>query len=130
MPATWPRERDAPLAAQDQFLEVLCADEDLVRAEFDAIIAAEWPSPPPAKTDHGPDAERAPRRGRWPDETHVPDLSDRPRDPGAGGWTRQRSPPARGTDNRKMRKAGDVPTWITVARADGLLARTFHPLRV
>jgi hypothetical protein len=30
----------------EQFLDLLCADEDLLGAEFDAIITAEWPTPP------------------------------------------------------------------------------------
>lgn len=32
---------------RDEFLDVLCADEDFVRAEFEAIIAAAWLTPPP-----------------------------------------------------------------------------------
>ena len=30
----------------EQFLDLVCADEDLLRAGFDAIIAAEWPTSP------------------------------------------------------------------------------------
>ena len=30
----------------DAFLDLLCADEELLRAEFEAIVAAEWPRPP------------------------------------------------------------------------------------
>ena len=30
----------------EQFLDLLCADEDLLAAEFAAIITAEWPTPP------------------------------------------------------------------------------------
>jgi hypothetical protein len=32
-------------SVEDQFLDLVCADEELLRAEFDAIIAAEWPNP-------------------------------------------------------------------------------------
>jgi hypothetical protein len=84
----------ATRGTDEQFLELLCADEDLVRAEFDAIIAAEWPSPPPAEPDHGADAERRPCRPRQRREASVAALSSRPRHPGVGGWTRQRSPPS------------------------------------
>jgi hypothetical protein len=35
----------APQVADD-FVEVLCADDELLRAAFDAIIAAGWPRPP------------------------------------------------------------------------------------
>jgi hypothetical protein len=90
----------------EQFLELLCADEDLVRAEFDAIIAAEWPSLPPAEPDHGAaDAERRPRRARQRRAASVAALRSRPRHPGVGGWTRQRSPPATPatTEDRKGR---------------------------
>jgi hypothetical protein len=102
--------------ADEQFLDVICADEDLVRAEFDAIIAAEWPSPPPARPDRGADAERRPCRTRQRREASVADLPSRPRHPGIGGWTRQRSPPptpgvrqpyAGTTEDRKV---GDRPT--------------------
>ncbi len=34
-------------SVEDRFLDLLLADDDLVQAEFDAIIAAEWPGPPP-----------------------------------------------------------------------------------
>jgi len=88
----------------EQFLELLCADEDLVRAEFDAIIAAEWPSPPPAEPDRGADAGRRPRPARPRREASVAAQPSRPRHPGIGGWTRQRSPPTPATtEDRKGR---------------------------
>ena len=48
----------------EQFLELIYADPDWVQAEFDEIVAAEWPSPPPAEPDRGVDAERRPHRPR------------------------------------------------------------------
>ncbi len=33
-------------AVDEQFLELICSDEELLQAEFDAILAAEWPGPP------------------------------------------------------------------------------------
>lgn len=83
---------DATRSVEEQFLDWL-AEEDLIAAEFDAIIAAEWPGPPPlrpgrcargARRPGGP--RRSRRRGVAP-----PGGPYRPR---LGGWARQRSPPA------------------------------------
>jgi len=79
---------------EEQFLELLCSDEDLVQAEFEAIIAAEWPSRPPGR----PPQYRPPGQPRtWPAGdscgTGGMRLASRPRHPGIGGWARQRSPP-------------------------------------
>ncbi|TWD83037.1 hypothetical protein FB561_4190 [Kribbella amoyensis] len=32
--------------ARDEFLDLVCDDVDLLRAEFDALIAASWDDPP------------------------------------------------------------------------------------
>ncbi len=79
--------------SDEQFLELLCTDEDLLRAEFDAIIAAGWPSPPPAAPARRVGAERRPRRVRRRGEGSLTALASWPRHPGVGGWARQRSPP-------------------------------------
>jgi len=71
----------------------LMLDDELLRAEFDAIIAAEYPSPP----------EDAPIRRHHPGRRPVPSRrrpGDRPQAPGAPGESpepsgRQRSPPDR-----------------------------------
>lgn len=71
----------------DDFLDVLCADEDLLRAEFDAIVQANWPEPPA-----GPPTPPAPRHRTRP---RPPRVVARPR-PGAPRRrtrARQRSPP-------------------------------------
>jgi hypothetical protein len=99
----------ATRGTDEQFLELVCADEDLLRAEFDTIIAAEWPSPPPAEPDRGADAERRPRRARQPREASAAALPNRPRHPGIGGWTRPRSPPPTPATT-ETGKAGDRPT--------------------
>ncbi|HZZ96509.1 MAG TPA: hypothetical protein VFE19_05830 [Jatrophihabitantaceae bacterium] len=77
----------------DQFVELLCADDDLLRAEFDAIIAASWHDTPsggrgdePAVADHAdrlatPLCEPRPLSGKW--------------HPNAERRRRQRSPPHR-----------------------------------
>src|SRR6476659_9529514 len=83
---------DAAASTAEQFVELLCADEDLLRAEFDAIIAAEWPSPPrvlPARRGVAGGRPRAStRRAR---ARAVP--PSRPRRPGSDGSARERSPP-------------------------------------
>ncbi|HEU5267664.1 MAG TPA: hypothetical protein VFU35_13235 [Jatrophihabitans sp.] len=77
----------------EQFLALICSDEQLLRAEFDAIIAAEWPSRPPPAPGRGAAAERPARAIRGRAVQRVPGLASRPRHPGIGGWARQRSPP-------------------------------------
>jgi hypothetical protein len=76
-----------------EFVDLVCADEELVRAEFDAIVAAGWLAEPPA--DRGIDCrrERPPAGSRraavlddwlWRPQRDVPEV-----------WAqfRQRSPP-------------------------------------
>ena len=92
---------DAARSTAEQFLDVLLADEDLLRAEFDAIVAAEWPSPPPAEPRRRDPADRLPRRHRT--RARAARLATRPRHPGVGAWARERSPPACG-DNRGPRE--------------------------
>jgi hypothetical protein len=97
---------NATRSTDEQFLELLCADEDLLRAEFDAIIAAEWPGPPPAEPNGGRRSQPRPRSTRRRARARTAGLPSRPRHPGIGGWTRQRSPPRPGgatTEDRKGR---------------------------
>src|SRR6185312_11977010 len=87
-----------------QFLDLICADAELLAAEFDAIIAAEWPQPPTGRPGRGaagghPGARAA---GRAADPAR--NLADRPRHPGIGGWARQRSPPCRTIDARQTER--------------------------
>ena len=50
MPATWrPVHLAVPQATKDAFVDLICSDEQLLRAAFDEIIAAEWPAPPSAR---------------------------------------------------------------------------------
>lgn len=76
-----------------QFLDLICADQDLLAAEFDAIIAATWPDPPASRPGHGPTIPRPiGHADRWlPVRDRGPRF--RPRWPGVIRWTRQRSPP-------------------------------------
>lgn len=81
-------------ALEEEFLELICSDDDLVAAEFEAIIAAEWPTPPPARPPLRRPVDPTPTPGdrRWRQDSSGR-LASRPRHPGVGGWARQRSPP-------------------------------------
>jgi hypothetical protein len=79
-------------AVDEKLIDLICDDPDLLAAEFDALIAAEWPTPPVDRRRHAaacglPDTgpPGAHGAGRRP--------ASRPRHPGIGGWARQRSPP-------------------------------------
>lgn len=77
---------------EEQFVDLLCTDQGLLDAEFDAIIAAEWPDPPTTQARReavGPPG--LPTARRPADRAYSP--APRPRPPGVGGWARQRSPP-------------------------------------
>jgi len=98
MPTVSTRPHESSLAAEEEFFAIVCSDEDLVRAEFDAIIAAEWPSLPPDTPDDEA-VERSPgTAGRQPRSGQVR-LPNRARHTGMGGWSRQRSPPPRDSRN-------------------------------
>lgn len=77
----------------EQFLDLICSDAELLAAEFDAIVAAEWPSPPADRHGRGAGGRRPgsgpARRAAEPVRGPVA----QPRHPGIGGWARQRSPP-------------------------------------
>jgi hypothetical protein len=81
-------------ALDEQFLELVCSDEELLRAEFDAIVSAEWPTPPNHAPAHRPSGEPPTPRGQPWSPAPGARLMNRPRHPGLGGWARQRSPPA------------------------------------
>ena len=97
-----PDTREAARATRDDFVELVCADEDLLRAEFEEIITAQWPTPPTAPPVSGARAHPAPLRGRPPRWGPSPRLRPRPVAPGVRARTRERSPPpvagATGTD--------------------------------
>jgi hypothetical protein len=93
-----------------QFLDLICADPDLLAAEFDAIITAEWPRPPTGRPGRGCAGGQPGTHAAGRAVGNARDLADRPRHPGVGGWARQRSPPCRTIDARPERKAGDRHT--------------------
>lgn len=77
----------------DEFLDLLCADEELLRAEFEAIVAAGWPLPPDRRAVVGSwhvGPTDGPARGKARVRDVEPAVDSRP---GVGGWARQRSPP-------------------------------------
>jgi hypothetical protein len=49
------------------FAELICGDEEWVRAEFDAIVAAEWGTPPPAPPPAPPGRDDRPPAWPGPD---------------------------------------------------------------
>jgi len=77
----------------DAFLDLVCRDEELVRAEFDALIAASWHLPPPPPPAAPRPADRPPG---WPvaPAPGPPPMSRRSAPSGAR-FNRQRSPPRR-----------------------------------
>ncbi len=84
---------DVARGSDEQFLDLICSDDELVQAEFDAIIAAEWPSPPPTRPRRDTPGGRHPGRGQRPRPAAPDGLPLRPRHPGVRAWSRQRSPP-------------------------------------
>jgi hypothetical protein len=84
--------RPDPATAAD-FLSIVLSDDELVRAEFDAIVADQWPDdPPPSRGDENQ------RGGAWvrpdPDAGSVRAPSPaRYRNAPIDRWWRQRSPP-------------------------------------
>jgi len=48
----------------DEFFALIYSDAELLRDEFDALMAAAWSSPPPAAASRGRDGERPPDRPR------------------------------------------------------------------
>jgi hypothetical protein len=86
-----PRAAAAP-ATDEAFLDLVCADDELVRAAFEAIVAEEWPVPPswppPACAAGFPPPEGRERRRPLPPDDR-PVQCHRP----GTGVRRQRSPP-------------------------------------
>src|SRR5437762_5695353 len=90
-----------PSADQDAFLAIVCADAELLRAEFEAIIDACWDPPPPTRSTR---PVRPPTRPGRPTEWRRPSHARWPDHHGDHGWVRQRSPPRGG------RERGTLPT--------------------
>ena len=94
MPTTPATGATAARTVEEEFVDLVCSDADLLAAEFDAIIAAEWPEPPGDRPGRGaagghPGNGAPPRHAAEAVRGPVP----RPRRPGISQWRRQRSPP-------------------------------------
>jgi hypothetical protein len=77
----------------DAFLDIICHDEELLRAEFEALVAASWddpPPPPPPPAGPRPADNPAPRPTTRTTDEEVPPESYHP----APAGRRQRAPPA------------------------------------
>ena len=72
---------------RDTFLAVVYADADLLRAEFDAIVATSWDEPPARPEPSGRPVPPRPHAARHPDR---PVPIGRPT---AAAPARERSPP-------------------------------------
>jgi hypothetical protein len=59
-PILHPDGSDDPRSTNEQFLDLLLADEELLSAEFDIIIAAEWSGPLLEGPGRGVDSEPVP----------------------------------------------------------------------
>lgn len=89
---THPEAEAIERSVDERFLDLLCSDTELVRAEFDAIIAAEWPDPPSPEIRRQPASGPRPEHPRRPSaEPSMRQIQDWPLRPEA--WRRQRSPP-------------------------------------
>jgi hypothetical protein len=91
MQDTTPTSAANPVIELDTFLDVVYDDPELVRAEFDDLIAACWDDSPPTLPRR---SRRPPPRPR-PQRPRAPELGSRPA-PRQGGsvHARQRGPPA------------------------------------
>jgi hypothetical protein len=110
MPTCATSQHGSTLAAEEEFLAIVCSDEDLVRAEFEAIIAAEWPSLPPGAPADGVAVERSPGPARRQPRGGQARLPNGARHPGIDRWSRQRSPPPHDNGHRRQEKKVMSPT--------------------
>jgi hypothetical protein len=85
--------------ARDEFIDLICQDEDLLRAEFEELVADFWSTPPQPPPPAPPRPTRPPRRPTRVIDDRSP-VSARGQVPELR-WNRQRSPPH--GDTRKGR---------------------------
>ncbi|TQM55220.1 hypothetical protein [Humibacillus xanthopallidus] len=79
----------------EAFFELVCADDDLLRAEFEAIVAASWVGPPDRPTPVPSPRPPGPRPAmvELPPTANLPLMEPEPSGPGDGQRGRERSPP-------------------------------------
>ena len=85
MPTTRATRDTRARTVDEQFLDLICSDEDLLRAEFDAIIAAEWSSPPTTTPRHAAAHQRPTNDAPRGAAARIASPVTRPRHPGIGG---------------------------------------------
>jgi hypothetical protein len=94
MPALTGTAVSATPSVDEQFLTLMCSDADLLRAEFEALVAEDWPGTPAKRPGVGAAAGHPDTRAsRWRlarQTAPVVASSHRP----VGLADRQRSPPA------------------------------------
>lgn len=104
-------------AERDEFLALVCADEDLLRAEFEAIVDENWARPPPVPPNRRRRSTGPPIVG-WPRTTpnRPPRVSVR-----RATWGRQRAPPRRLVEptSDRERMANFSPGGGPVSREPG-----------
>ncbi len=94
-------------ALDSAFIDLICQDEDLVRAEFDALVAASWRLPPPEPPAVPRPADEPPG---WPATHAEKGVPQAGRRPGGAGLRRQRSPP-NGSEVRPTIRYHDRHGW-------------------
>jgi hypothetical protein len=93
MPTVYVHAAGATRSVDEDFLDWVLADEQLLRAEFDAIIAQEWPASPPPAAPRPTGREGGPQPQRRQPPRRASASGERTRHPRARRWRRQRSPP-------------------------------------
>jgi len=93
MPTDTAARVDATRGMEEAFLDLVCADEQLLRAEFDAIIAEEWPTTPPPADPRAAEPEGGSQRRKRLPLGCAPAPTGRTRHPRVRRSRRQRSPP-------------------------------------
>ncbi len=78
------------VGVEEKFLQIVCTDDLLLDAEFDAIISAEWPVPPEVVPGRGPGRRWPAASSPSPVRYRMPRLRARPV---IRCWVRERSPP-------------------------------------
>ncbi|WP_410592330.1 hypothetical protein [Amycolatopsis sp. lyj-23] len=97
-------DKSARSAAAEAFSELVLADPEWVRAEFDAIVAANFRPPPPPV----PPARRGPEPRRRPAAVAVgPRRCRGARLPAGKGPRRERGPPRRKARRERRARKGE-----------------------
>ena len=81
----------APDAVEEEFWALLCEDEELVRAEFEAIVSAAWPDPPDPPAAPRPPTDPAGRVRPFVGSCSAEERTEYGcRGPEGDSWVRQR----------------------------------------